>query len=1063
MREDEIIAELLRRKVISQADYARCAKEALAEGKPVVDILYEKGLVSAEQLSRFGWRVKRVRTVISGFEVIEEIKQGAMGTVYKAVQTSLSRLVALKVLPAWLARDATYVERFLREARAAAALNHPNIVSVIDVGVDSGIYYMVMEYVEGENLRDMINRRGRIPEKEALKYTLDVAQALEAAHRVGIVHRDIKPANILIASDGTAKLCDLGLAKKREGDVQLTGVGQILGSPQYMAPEQVQDSASVDIRSDIYSLGVTLFQMLTGRLPYEGRNIYEIMEKQLKEPLPDVRRIVPGISENISKLLRRMTEKRVERRYQTPTELIKDIKRVMSGRPPRSAPVPLKARPSTDTRGETYPESSRTPERRSPIVEIKSSSFPIGKIVAVAVVLVVVLIIVSQLSRSDSSPPSSPSSTKRFPPVTPTPFTPPTPPTPPSPTPPKPPVGSSGDQSVMTERQDLLPAIQEILKKYRMNREHAILALRALASRTRVDDVRKQALEVAEELCGPLVLEMKQRLEQAQTPVDYQLLLKEMKKTESYLKGTRYELEVARIKAAAFERLTTSINEIESSVRQLVREGKFDEAEKVLSRLDGVEKAVTLMRGLENLIKLKRHEMERAYAEQKRRKRENLRRSIRKGLMALDLVGVQNLLSKMEKDILPQEEVNFYLGMLRAAELVSSALSNTISRYLGKRLRFSLRNGAKIDGLLSKVLNDGLIVNGHKYKWSEIPVWQMARFVLTKKSSQQMVAACLSLMCFFKEPPDKVAAVWYQNRNLGLDLPSALREYLADAVLTFGLKPFEAMMQRRKYIEVGEGLSLLVAKFKDTRAYAAHSEKIEGMFEKCLIRSGLKAAFSGEVAFVDGMVRITYDFSDPAQFKDFVFYPQTKKEKKRPNCEWRVENGMLYGSGDGCLRWRCPTKGDIKVRLIAVPLTKTKTFYIRIFDSGKGSRGQFITVVVSLPRYKERIVGVRNGRPIKEWKYLYDEHRLGYKKLTKGKILQVGKQPSLKTGEPVIVQVIREEDMVTMKIDNFVYRAEIKGFNKGYLVLRVRKSSVEFKSLTIYCHPDPTWVRSRAR
>ena len=281
MREDEIVAELLRRGMVEQMEYAQCAKEALAAGKSVIDLLYEKGIVDAKTLESLGWKVRRTKTVISGFEIVEEIKHGAMGNVYKAIQTSLGRLVALKVLPAWLARDATYVKRFLMEARAAAALNHPNIVSVIDVGVNGGVYYMVMEYVEGENLKDEIARRGRLGEREALKYTLDIARALEAAHRAGIVHRDIKPANILIAEDGTAKLCDLGLAKKQGGDAQLAGAEEVVGSPQYMAPEQVENSASVDIRSDIYSLGVTLFQMLTGRLPYEGRNIYEIMELSL--------------------------------------------------------------------------------------------------------------------------------------------------------------------------------------------------------------------------------------------------------------------------------------------------------------------------------------------------------------------------------------------------------------------------------------------------------------------------------------------------------------------------------------------------------------------------------------------------------------------------------------------------------------------------------------------------------------------------------------------------------------------------------------------------------------
>jgi len=1060
MREDEIVAELLRRRVVKQAQYAQCAKEALAAGKSVIDLLYEKGIVDAKTLESLGWKVRRTKTVISGFEIVGEIKQGAMGNVYKAIQTSLGRLVALKVLPAWLARDATYVERFLREARAAAALNHPNIVSVIDAGVDGGVYYMVMEYVEGENLKDVIARKGRLGEREALKYTLDIAQALEAAHRAGIVHRDIKPANILIAEDGTAKLCDLGLAKKREGDVQLTGVGQILGSPQYMAPEQVEDSASVDIRSDIYSLGVTLFQMLTGRLPYEGRNIYEIMEKQLREPLPDVRRIVPGVSENVARLVRRMTDKRPERRYQTPTELIKDIKRVMSGRAPRAASAVARQRPATPRAEARPPNAARVVERRT-VVPPTTSSSAAGKIVAAAVVVVAVLILISVVPRliSSTSPPS-PSSTGQQPSVH-HPHTPPIPTPPKPPVPPRPPKPSTpSDSEVTSKRQDLLPVIRQLLKRYRLNRKNAILALRALASRTRHDDVRKQALEVAEELCGPLVLDLKQGLEAAQTPSDLERLAGEIKETAEFVRGTKYEAEVARVKAAVLDRLNTSIGEVETRVRQLVREGKFEAARKALSGLYGVEQARKTLNELDALIRKKKAEAEAARVEQERKRQEKLREEIKAALAALDAQRVYSLLSK--SNALPQEQSDFYLGMARAAQVIRPAVKSALARLVGKQVRLQTRKGESLTGLLNRVDDEGIVVEGRKYKWGDIPIWQMAKLTLGGKPSGRLVAACLSMMCFFKEPADKVAALWPQAEGLGLDLPDALKEYLASAVLTAGLKPVETLMRRGRYINAGEQLSLLAERFKTTRAFANRKEKITALMEQCLKKSGLRAAFAGEVSFTAGMVRVRYDFSDPGQFQDFAFYPQNKKEKKKPQCEWRVESGALYGSGNGCLRWLCPTLGDTKVRLIAVPLTKTKTFALRLCDSGRGERGQFITAVVSLPIYKKQTVGVRNGKPIIQWKYLHDEHRLAYKKISRAK-KWITTNPVLKEGEPVIIEVLKKGNEVTMKIENTTIRAEMTGFKKGFVVLRVRNSTVKFKMLTIYCHPDASWVRSRSR
>jgi len=175
-----------------------------------------------------------------------------------------------------------------------------------------------------------------------------------------------------------------------------------------------------------------------------------------------------------------------------------------------------------------------------------------------------------------------------------------------------------------------------------------------------------------------------------------------------------------------------------------------------------------------------------------------------------------------------------------------------------------------------------------------------------------------------------------------------------------------------------------------------------------------------------------------------------------------VENGALYGSGNGCLRWLCPIVGDAKLRLIAVPLTETKTFAVRLCDSGRGRRGQFITAVVSLPIYKKQTIGVRNGKPITEWKYLHDEHRLGYKKITRSR-MWISKTPVLKQGKPVIVEVLKTANEVTMKIEKTPITAEITGFKKGYVVLRVRNSTVKFKMLTIYCHPETSWVRSRSR
>jgi len=206
-------------------------------------------------------RKKRKR--IGGFEVLSRVGRGGMGTVYKARQVSMNRIVALKILPPSRAKNATYVQRFLREARSAAQLSHTNIVQAIDVGNADGYYYFAMEFVDGETVQALLEREGVLDERHALTIATAVAHALDHAHRHGIVHRDVKPGNIMIDLHGAVKLADLGLARSVEpiDTVTVDGVG--VGTPHYIAPEQARGETDVDCRADIYSLGATLYHLLT--------------------------------------------------------------------------------------------------------------------------------------------------------------------------------------------------------------------------------------------------------------------------------------------------------------------------------------------------------------------------------------------------------------------------------------------------------------------------------------------------------------------------------------------------------------------------------------------------------------------------------------------------------------------------------------------------------------------------------------------------------------------------------------------------------------------------------
>ena len=269
---------------------------------------------------------------LAGFEIIERIGRGGMGAVFKARQISMQRIVALKVLSPKLVENQAYVERFLREARAAARLDHPNIVRGIDAGHDQGYYYLAMEFVEGETLRKQLKRVGKLDEPAALNITIQIASALQHAHESGgIVHRDVKPDNILLTPDGTTKLADLGLAKSVEDDAGLTRIGSAIGTPHYLSPEQARGAQELDSRTDIYSLGATLYHMLTGSPVFEGQTAAVVLSKHVNEmPVPPIEKN-PGISSHANTILLKMLEKDPEDRYDTPAELIEDIRSALGG------------------------------------------------------------------------------------------------------------------------------------------------------------------------------------------------------------------------------------------------------------------------------------------------------------------------------------------------------------------------------------------------------------------------------------------------------------------------------------------------------------------------------------------------------------------------------------------------------------------------------------------------------------------------------------------------------------------------------------------------------------
>ena len=271
-------------------------------------------------------------TRIGGFEILERVGRGGMGTVFKARQVSMDRIVALKVLPPKRAKDDAYVQRFIREARSAARLTHNNIVQAIEVGRDGPYHFFAMEFVDGPTIRDLIEREGHLDERRALDIVKSVAHALERAHGEGIVHRDIKPGNIMIGSDGVVKLADLGLARSSENPDTLTVEGVALGTPYYMSPEQVRGEVELDTRADIYALGATLYHMVTGQAPFHAPYAGAIMAKHITDPIPSAHATCPAVSPACSQLIKYMLAKDREERPSTPADLLAAIDDALAGR-----------------------------------------------------------------------------------------------------------------------------------------------------------------------------------------------------------------------------------------------------------------------------------------------------------------------------------------------------------------------------------------------------------------------------------------------------------------------------------------------------------------------------------------------------------------------------------------------------------------------------------------------------------------------------------------------------------------------------------------------------------
>ncbi|MFO0930637.1 MAG: serine/threonine-protein kinase [Gemmataceae bacterium] len=287
--------------------------------------------------------VKDTMQTLGNYDLLEKIAEGGMGAIYRGRDRGSGQTVAIKVMPPHMAANPVLLKRFEQEFRAASRLDHPNIVRALDYNDAGTSPYLVMEFVDGESLGQKIERDGQMSEADAIRIIAQVAQGLHRAHKLNLVHRDVKPDNILIRADGMAKLADLGLVKETETDLNLTKTGRGLGTPHFMAPEQFRNAKNADVRCDIYSLGATLYNLVTGQLPFRSSGPLDAWMKKVQNDLTPPRNLVPGLSERVNWAILRAMSADPEQRPASCREFIEDLTGHSTRRVPTASATGLKA------------------------------------------------------------------------------------------------------------------------------------------------------------------------------------------------------------------------------------------------------------------------------------------------------------------------------------------------------------------------------------------------------------------------------------------------------------------------------------------------------------------------------------------------------------------------------------------------------------------------------------------------------------------------------------------------------------------------------------------------
>ena len=338
--------------------------------------------------------------VLGNYLVLDEIGQGSTGMVFRARHRRMTRVVALKMIPPAMLQNETAAGRFHREVEAMSRVSHPNIVTAFDAGEDKGACFLILEYVDGYDLSVPLKKGRPLPVESAVDYILQAARGLAHAHEMGIVHRDIKPANLLLGRDGVVKILDMGLARIDDASgTNLTQTGSVMGTVDYMPPEQTMDSKAVDHRADIYSLGCTMYHLLTGKPIYDSESLVGKIIAHREQEIPSLREARPDIPARLDEIFQRMVAKKPDDRHQSMQDVVDDLESLGE---PASAEPQEKTPPKAEARKVTAPSESRTPPEPAPAVNKRNTlaeffDTPLGFVVTMLVALLVALGVITWL------------------------------------------------------------------------------------------------------------------------------------------------------------------------------------------------------------------------------------------------------------------------------------------------------------------------------------------------------------------------------------------------------------------------------------------------------------------------------------------------------------------------------------------------------------------------------------------------------------------------------------------------------------------------------------------